>query len=78
MYWNNELTITMNNKKAATTALAVAKNVLTTTSIEEYKMGEFANFADTLHVKKNEVSKSLLVRLVIGACTSKWREMLRK
>ena len=55
MYWNNELTITMNNKKAATAAMAVAKNVLTTTSIEEYCEGEFAGFADSLLVKKNEV-----------------------
>ena len=40
MYWYNELTISMNNKKAATAAMAVAKNVLTTTSIEEYCEGE--------------------------------------
>ena len=55
MYWYNELTISMNNKKAATAAMAVAKNVLTTTSIEEYCEGEFAGFADSLLVKKNEV-----------------------
>ena len=55
MYWYNELTIAMNNKTAATAAMAVAKNVLTTTSIEEYCEGEFAGFADSLLVKKNEV-----------------------
>ena len=55
MYWNNELTITMNNKKAATAAMAAAKNVLTTTSIEEDCKGEFAGFADSLLVEKNEV-----------------------
>lgn len=55
MYWYNELTITMNNKTAATAAMAAAKNVLTTTSIEEYCEGEFAEFADSLLVKKNEV-----------------------
>ena len=55
MYWYNELTISMNNKKAATAAMAAAKNVLTTTSIEEYCEGEFAEFADSLLVKKNEV-----------------------
>ena len=55
MYWYNELTIAMNNKKAATAAMAAAKNVLTTTAIEEYCEGEFAEFADSLLVKKNEV-----------------------
>ena len=55
MYWYNELTIAMNNKTAATAAMAAAKNVLTTTSIEEYCEGEFAEFADSLLVKKNEV-----------------------
>ena len=55
MYWNNKLTITMNTNTAATVAMAAAKNILTTTSIEEYKKGEFASFADCLHVKKNEV-----------------------
>ena len=39
MYWYNELTIAMNNKKAATAAMTAAKNVLTTTSIEEYCKG---------------------------------------
>ena len=55
MYWYNELTIAMNNKKAATAAMTTAKNVLTTTSIEEYCKGEFTEFADSLLVKKNEV-----------------------
>ena len=55
MYWDVALTITMNDKKAAMAAKAAAKKVLTTTSIEEYKKGEFVNFADCLHVKKNEV-----------------------
>ncbi len=55
MYWNNELTITMNNKKAATAAMATAKTILTTSSIDEYKVGEFANFAESLLVKKNEM-----------------------
>ena len=57
MYWYNELTIAMNNKKAATAAMAAAKNVLTTTAIEEYCEGEFAEFADSLLVKKNEVQR---------------------
>ena len=55
MYWYNELTIAMNNKTAATAAMAAAKNVLTTTSIEEYCEGEITKFADSLLVKKNEV-----------------------
>ena len=55
MYWYNELTIAMNNKEAATAAMTTAKNVLTTTSIEEYCKGEFTEFADSLLVKKNEV-----------------------
>ena len=55
MYWYNELTIAMNNKKAATAAMAAAKTVLTTTSIEEYCEGEFAQFANCLMVTDNEV-----------------------
>jgi hypothetical protein len=56
MNWNNELTITMNTNTAATKALAAAKNVLTTTSIEEYYKGEFAEFANCLIVTENEVN----------------------
>ena len=55
MYWYNELTISMNNENAATAAMAAAKNVLTTTSIEEDCKGEFAGFADSLLVSENEV-----------------------
>ena len=55
MYWYNELTISMNHKKAATAAMEAAKNVLNTTSIEEYREGEITEFADSLLVKKNEV-----------------------
>ncbi len=55
MYWYNELTIAMSDKTAATAAKAAAKNVLNTTSIEEYCEGELAKFADSLMVRKNEV-----------------------
>jgi hypothetical protein len=55
MYWNNELTITMNTNTAATAAMTTAKEILANTSIEEYSKGEFKEFADALHVKKNEV-----------------------
>ena len=55
MYWYNKLTIAMNNKKAATAAMAAAKTVLTTTSIEEYCEGEFAQFANCLMVTDAEV-----------------------
>ena len=55
MYWYNELTISMNNNTAATAAMAAAKNVLATTSIEEDCKGEFAEFADSLLVEKHEV-----------------------
>ena len=56
MYWNNELTITMNTNTAATAAMMTAKEVLTNTSIEEYCKGEFAKFATCLVVTENEVS----------------------
>lgn len=55
MYWNNELTITMNTNTAATVAMMTAKEILANTSIEEYNKGEFIKFADALRVKKNEV-----------------------
>ena len=50
MYWYIELTIAMNNKNAATSAMTAAKNVLTSTSIEEYCEGEITKFADSLLV----------------------------
>ena len=56
MYWNNELTITMNTNTAATAAMMTAKEILANTSIEEYYKGEFAQFADCLVVTENEVS----------------------
>ena len=55
MYWNNKLIITMNDQKAAMAAKAIAKKVLATSSIEEYRKGEFKEFADALHVRKNVV-----------------------
>ena len=56
MYWNNELTITMNTNTAATAAMMTAKEILANTSIEEYCKGEFAKFANDLVVTENEVS----------------------
>ena len=55
MYWNNELTITMNTNTAATAAMMTAKEILANTSIEEYCEGEFAQFANCLMVTDNEV-----------------------
>ena len=55
MHWNNELTITMNNKKAATAAVMAAKEILTNTSIEEYYKGEFTEFANCLMIAENKV-----------------------
>ena len=55
MYWNNELTITMNTNTAATIAMMTAKEILANTSIEEYCEGEFAQFANCLMVTDNEV-----------------------
>jgi hypothetical protein len=52
----NNLTIKMNNKAAATAAVAAAKNVLATTSIKEPHKGEFAKLSDCLMVKKNTIS----------------------
>ena len=55
MYWNNELTITMNTNTDATIAMMTAKEILANTSIEEYCEGEFAQFANCLMVTDNEV-----------------------
>ena len=52
----NNLTIKMNNKAAATAAMATIKNVLATTSIKEPREGNFAEIADWLMVKKNTIS----------------------
>ena len=56
MYWNNELTITMNTNTAATAAMMTAKQILANTTIEEYYKGEFAEFANCLIVTENKVS----------------------
>ena len=56
MYWNNELTITMNTNTAATAAMMAAKEILANTAIEEYYKGEFAEFANCLMVAENKVS----------------------
>ena len=52
----NVLTIKMNNKAAATAAMATVKNVLATTSIKEPRKGKFAEIADCLKIKKNTIS----------------------
>ena len=55
MYWNNELTITMNTNTAATAAMMTAKEILANAAIEEYYKGEFAEFANCLMVAENKV-----------------------
>ena len=52
----NNLTIKMNNKAAATAAMATVKNVLATTSIKEPREGKFDEIADCLKIKKNTIS----------------------
>lgn len=55
MEYCNDMKITMKNKKMATEALALIKDTIQNTTIQEERNGQFTEFADNLAVKKNTI-----------------------
>ena len=67
MEYNNEMRIEMMNRKMANQALALIKDTIKNTKIEEDCKGQFEEFANSLAVKKNAVIIDEIVSVYIDS-----------